>query len=113
MLCVGAEEPLDTAGAPDQAVELMGDGIVVIDARRETGAPVHRHVQFEVVPAAAGIGPAAGLVDASARRIRFPEVPYARRPIEELADLPNADRRGAVLSDRPETLQNAAERRNP
>ena len=113
MLCV-AQEPLDTAGAPDQAVELMGDGIVVIDARRETGAPVHRHVQFEVVRgAAAGIGPAAGLVMPSARRIRFPEVPYARRPIEELADLPNADRRGAVLSDRPATLQNAAERRIP
>ena len=49
----------------------------------------------------------------SARRIRFPEVPYARRPIEELADLPNADRRGAVLSDRPATFQNAAERRIP
>ena len=99
MLCV-AQEPLDTGGASGQSVELMGDGIVVIDARRETGAQVHRHVQLEVVGgAAAWIGPAAGLVMPSARCIRLPDVPYPGRPIEELANLPIADGHGVVLSN--------------
>ena len=80
--CCASRKSLSTlAVRPGQSVELMGDGIVVIDARRETGAQVHRHVQLEVVGgAAAGIGPAAGLVMPSARCIRLPDVPYPGRP---------------------------------